>query len=67
MALAERRGLTYRRVPYVDGLADENALIRALDEPGVRVLSVSWVSFETDLLDLARLVRLSRTRHLLRR
>ena len=56
MALAERRGLTYRRVPYVNGLADESGLIRALDEPGVRVLSVSWVSFETGLkLDLQRL------------
>ncbi len=56
MALAKRRDLTYRRVPYVDGLADEGSLIRALDEPGVRVLSVSWVSFETGLkLDLARL------------
>jgi selenocysteine lyase/cysteine desulfurase len=56
MALAERRGVTYRRVPCVDGLADEEALIHALDEPGVRVLSVSWVSFETGLkLDLARL------------
>jgi cysteine desulfurase/selenocysteine lyase len=56
MALAERRGATYRRVPCVDGLADEDALIRALDEPNVRVLSVSWVSFETGLkLDLARL------------
>ena len=56
MALAERRGLTYRRVPCVDGLADENALIRTLDEPKVRVLSVSWISFETGLkLDLARL------------
>lgn len=56
MALAGRRGLTYRRVPCVDGLADEESLIRALDEPRVRVLSVSWVSFETGLrLDLARL------------
>lgn len=49
MALAERRGLTYRRVPCANGLADEASLIRALDEPGVRVLSVSWVSFETGL------------------
>jgi selenocysteine lyase/cysteine desulfurase len=56
MALAERRGLTYRRVPCVNGLADESSLLRALDEPRVRVLSVSWVSFETGLkLDLARL------------
>src|SRR5688572_1616536 len=56
MALAERRGLTYRRVPVVNGLADEESLIRALDEPNVRILSVSWISFETGLkLDLARL------------
>jgi cysteine desulfurase / selenocysteine lyase len=56
MALAERRGLTYRLVPYVNGLADEDALLRALDEPNVRILSVSWVSFETGLkLDLTRL------------
>jgi selenocysteine lyase/cysteine desulfurase len=56
MALAQRRGLTYRRVPCVTGLADEDALITTLDEPNVRVLSVSWVSFETGLkLDLARL------------
>ena len=56
MALAERHGLTYRRVPSVNGLADEDALIRALDEPNVKVLSVSWVSFETGLkLDLTRL------------
>jgi selenocysteine lyase/cysteine desulfurase len=56
MALAKRRDLTYRRVPCVNGLADEDALIRALDEPDVRILSVSWVSFETGLrLDLKRL------------
>lgn len=56
MALAQRRGLTYRRVACENGLADEDALIRALGEPNVKVLSVSWVSFETGLkLDLARL------------
>lgn len=56
MALARRRGLEYRRVPNTGRLADEATLLRALDEPGVRVLSVSWVSFETGLrLDLARL------------
>ena len=56
MALAQRRGLTYRRIACVNGLADEDALIRALDAPNVKVLSVSWVSFETGLkLDLARL------------
>jgi len=63
MALAERRGLTYRRLACVDGLADEDALIRALDEPNVKVLSVSWVSFETGLkLDLARLGTACRAR-----
>ena len=56
MALAERRGAVYRRIPCIDGLADEDALIRALDEPNVKILSVSWISFETGLkLDLARL------------
>lgn len=65
MALAERRGLTYRRVPCVDGLADEDTLLRALDDPGVRVLSVSWVSFETGLrLDLARLGAACREREI---
>lgn len=64
MALAKRRGLTYRRVPCINGLADEASLIRALDEPGVRVLSVSWVSFETGLrLDLARLGAACRERN----
>ena len=56
MALAQRQGVTYRRVPCINGLADEDSLIRALDEPDVRILSVSWVSFETGLkLDLPRL------------
>ena len=63
MALAQRRGLTYRRVACVNGLADEDALIHALDEPNVKVLSVSWVSFETGLkLDLARLGAACRAR-----
>jgi selenocysteine lyase/cysteine desulfurase len=63
MALAARQGLTYRRVAHVNGLADEDALIRALDEPNVKVLSVSWVSFETGLkLDLARLGAACRAR-----
>jgi selenocysteine lyase/cysteine desulfurase len=56
LALERTRGVIYRRVPHVHGLADEEALIRALDEPRVKVLSVSWVSFETgQKLDLARL------------
>ena len=56
MALARTRGIVYRRLPCAGRLADEEAILRALDEPRVRVLTVSWVSFETGLkLDLARL------------
>jgi len=56
MALERTAGIRYRRVAGTCGLADEEALIRALDEPRVRALSVSWVSFETgQRLDLARL------------
>jgi selenocysteine lyase/cysteine desulfurase len=51
-----RQGIQLRRVPCAGRLPDEDALIRALDEPGVRVLSVSWVSFATGYrMDLARL------------
>jgi cysteine desulfurase/selenocysteine lyase len=63
MALAARRGLEYRRVPHLNGLADEESLLKALDAPNVKVLSVSWVSFETGLkLDLARLGAACRAR-----
>jgi selenocysteine lyase/cysteine desulfurase len=56
MALERSRGVTFRRVPCRDRLADEDALIAALDEPNVRILAVSWVSFETGKrLDLERL------------
>ena len=56
MALERARGVTCRRLPCRERLADEAALLRALDEPGVRVLTISWVSFETGLrVDLQRL------------
>jgi selenocysteine lyase/cysteine desulfurase len=56
MALEKSRGVKLHLVPVRDGLADEEALLAALDRPGVRVLTVSWVSFETGKrLDLARL------------
>ena len=55
MALAER-GITLERIPCVDGLPDEDALIRALDRPRVKVLTTSWVSFATGYrVDLARI------------
>lgn len=56
MALERSRGVEFRRVPCAGRLADEEAILRALDAPRVRVLAISWVSFETGLrLDLARL------------
>lgn len=57
MAL-ERRGVRFERVPCRDGLPDEDALLRALERPEVRVLAVSWVSFATGArVDLAALGR----------
>jgi cysteine desulfurase / selenocysteine lyase len=56
MALEQARGVTYRRLPTADHLADEASLLRALDEPRVKVLTISWVSFNTgQRVDLARL------------
>lgn len=56
MALERSRGVHFRRVPCRDRLADEDALVAALDAPRVRVLTISWVSFETGFkLDVARL------------
>ena len=55
MAL-ESRGVTLRRVPCVDGLPDEDAIVRALDDPRVKALTISWVAFATGYrVDLARL------------
>ena len=47
MAAADARGFTLHRVPAHDGLLDGEALLAALDLPGVRVLAVSWVGFST--------------------
>lgn len=46
MAL-EGKGVNFERIPCVDGLPDEDALLRALDRPRVKVLTTSWVSFAT--------------------
>src|SRR6185436_19416082 len=45
--MLERHGIEVRRVPCVERLPDEAALLRALDDPRVKMLSVSWVSFES--------------------
>jgi selenocysteine lyase/cysteine desulfurase len=63
MALEKARGVQFRQVPCDGRLFDEDALVAALDEPRVKVLAVSWVSFETGArLDLDRLGQACRER-----
>ncbi|HVE80440.1 MAG TPA: aminotransferase class V-fold PLP-dependent enzyme [Gemmatimonadaceae bacterium] len=62
MAL-ERGGVSLRRLPCKGMLPDEEALLAALDGPGVRAVTVSWVSFATGFrADLARIGRACRER-----
>ncbi|MFL5583091.1 MAG: aminotransferase class V-fold PLP-dependent enzyme, partial [Gemmatimonadaceae bacterium] len=62
-ALERARGVRTRLVPTRDRLPDEDALVAALDEPRVKALAVSWVSFATGYtVDLARLGRACRER-----
>ena len=62
MAL-ERQGVVVRRIPAAGALADEEALLRAMDGPNVRAVSVSWVSFVTGFkADLARIGHACRER-----
>ncbi|HET7585829.1 MAG TPA: aminotransferase class V-fold PLP-dependent enzyme [Gemmatimonadaceae bacterium] len=59
----ERHGARLELVPCAGDVPDEEALLRALERPGVRVLAVSWVSFATGYrVDLARLGRACRER-----
>lgn len=63
MALEGARGAQFRQVPCNGRLFDEDALVAALDQPGVKVLAISWVSFESGArLDLDRLGRACRER-----
>jgi cysteine desulfurase / selenocysteine lyase len=63
MAASQARGYAVRLVPARDGLLDEEALFAALDEPGTRVLSLSWVGFATGFVaDLQRLSEACRAR-----
>jgi selenocysteine lyase/cysteine desulfurase len=63
MALERSRGVRLHMIPCVERLPDEEAILRALDRPGVRVLAISWVSFATGYrVDLARLGRACRER-----
>ena len=62
MAAARARGVEYRRVPVPpDGIV-EDALERALEDPEVKCVAVSWVGFATGYrVDLARLSRACRS------
>jgi cysteine desulfurase / selenocysteine lyase len=56
MAAARARGFELLRVAARDGVLDEDALLAALDRPGVRVLTLSWVGFATGAVaDLDRM------------
>lgn len=62
-AAARARGLEYRRIPPRDGLLDEDAVLRALDDRAVKCVSVSWVGFANGYrADLARIGRACRSR-----
>jgi selenocysteine lyase/cysteine desulfurase len=63
MAAAKVREYGVRLVPARDGLLDEEAVFTALDEPGTRVLSLSWVGFSTGFVaDLRRFSEACRAR-----
>jgi selenocysteine lyase/cysteine desulfurase len=63
MAAAKVREYGVRFVPARDGLLDEEAVFAALDEPGTRVLSLSWVGFSTGFVaDLRRFSEACRAR-----
>ena len=63
MQLAKQRGIIYRRLPCVDGLVDEEALHRELEDPAVKALSVSWVGFASGYtVDLEALGRACKAR-----
>src|SRR5262249_8945393 len=63
MALAQRRGVEYRRLPCDEGVLDPERLARELEDDRVRCVSVSWVQFASGArVDLAALGTLCRDR-----
>jgi cysteine desulfurase / selenocysteine lyase len=63
MAASRARGFTLRIVPVRDGLLDEDGLLAALEEKGVRLLALSWVGFATGFVaDLDRIGAACRAR-----
>ena len=61
MALAERRGVEYRRLRCEDGVLDADRLANELEDERVRAVTVSWVQFASgaraDLKALGKLCR----------
>ncbi len=63
MAAEQTRGVTCHRVPCAGRLFDEEALLAAIEAPNVKMLAVSWVSFESGVaLNLTRLGKACRDR-----
>jgi selenocysteine lyase/cysteine desulfurase len=63
MAMARDVGCEFRLVPCQARLFDEDALLAAIEQPRVKALVVSWVSFESGMrLDLDRLGAACRAR-----
>ena len=62
-AAAEDMALEYRRVPLVDGVLDDDSLLRAMDDQRVKCVSVSWIdSANGNKVDLDRVGRACRER-----
>jgi cysteine desulfurase / selenocysteine lyase len=62
-AAAQERGLVYRRIPLENGVLNEDTLLRELDAPRVKCVSVSWLdSGNGARVDLARVGRACRER-----
>jgi selenocysteine lyase/cysteine desulfurase len=56
IAAGDARGFAVHVVPMRDGLLDEDAIVAALDRPGVKALAVSWAGFASGVVaDLDRL------------
>ena len=56
-------GVEVIRIPCIEGVPDEEALMRAIDDPRVRVVTVSWVQFSSGhRVDLSRIGEACRAR-----
>jgi cysteine desulfurase/selenocysteine lyase len=63
MELEVSRGVKLVRVPCAGDLPDEDAILAALDQPRVRAVVLSWVSFATGYrIDVERIGRACRER-----